>query len=47
MENLGVIKYAEIEMGNLTILCGMNNSGKTYVTYVIYGLFIRKVNEKK
>lgn len=37
VENLGAIRYAEMEMGKLTVLCGMNNSGKTYMTYAIYG----------
>ena len=37
IENLGVLRYAEMEMGKLTVLCGLNNSGKTYVTYAIYG----------
>lgn len=33
IKNAGVIKKAEIEFGDLTILCGKNNTGKTYVTY--------------
>ena len=33
IENVGPIKKAEIEFGNLTILCGKNNTGKTYITY--------------
>ena len=37
IENLGVIRYAEIELGKFTIICGMNNHGKTYVTYALYG----------
>ena len=37
IENIGVIRYAEVEMGKLTVLCGINNSGKTYVTYALYG----------
>ncbi|MCL1791774.1 MAG: ATP-binding protein [Peptococcaceae bacterium] len=37
LESLGVIQNADIEVGKFTILCGLNNSGKTYVTYAIYG----------
>lgn len=37
-ENLGVISKGEIELGDLTILCGANNTGKTYVSYTLYGL---------
>ncbi len=37
-ENLGVISKGEIELGDLTILCGANNTGKTYITYALYGL---------
>lgn len=37
VENLGPIRYAEFETGKLTIICGLNNSGKTYVTYALYG----------
>lgn len=33
IKNTGVIKKAEIEFGDLTILCGKNNTGKTYITY--------------
>lgn len=35
-ENLGALEYGEIELADLTILCGENNTGKTYVTYLIY-----------
>ena len=35
-KNLGPIKDAEIELGDLTILCGPNNVGKSYLTYSIY-----------
>ncbi|MDJ0511754.1 MAG: AAA family ATPase [Crocosphaera sp.] len=37
IHNLGYIKQAEIELGDLTIICGKNNTGKTYVNYAIYG----------
>ena len=37
VENLGVLKQAEFELGDLTIICGSNNTGKTYATYALYG----------
>ncbi|WP_416236239.1 AAA family ATPase [Spirulina sp. CCNP1310] len=37
VHNLGVIKQAEFELGDLTIICGKNNSGKTYVAYAVFG----------
>ena len=38
VDNLGKIVQSEIELNNLTILVGDNNSGKTYITYSIYGM---------
>ncbi len=38
-KNLGTIKEAQIEMGNLTVICGKNNTGKTYLTYAVWGMF--------
>lgn len=37
LENLGVLKRAEFELGDLTIVCGKNNTGKTYATYALFG----------
>lgn len=37
IENIGVFKYAEYDLSNLTIICGKNNTGKTYATYCLYG----------
>lgn len=37
--NLGVFKFAEYELADLTIICGKNNCGKTYATYALYGFF--------
>ena len=37
IKNLGVIKEADFEVGDLTIICGVNNTGKTYVNYALYG----------
>ncbi len=39
-QNLGPIKDAELELGDLTIIAGRNNTGKTYVAYALYG-FLR------
>ena len=39
VENLGLLNQAEIEIGDLTILCGENNSGKTYAVYAFYGFW--------
>ena len=36
-ENLGPISHGDLELANLTVVCGMNNTGKTYLTYTIYG----------
>lgn len=36
-KNLGSIKEAQIEMGKLTVICGKNNTGKTYLTYAVWG----------
>lgn len=38
-KNLGFVKNIELNLDkNLIILCGPNNSGKTYVAYALYGL---------
>ncbi|MDD4963130.1 MAG: AAA family ATPase [Gallionella sp.] len=37
ISNLGALKQAEFELGELTIICGANNTGKTYATYALYG----------
>ncbi len=36
-KNLGPIDKAELELGDLTIIAGRNNTGKTYVAYTLYG----------
>ncbi len=36
-KKLGPIKEAELELGDLTIIAGRNNTGKTYVAYALYG----------
>jgi len=37
IKNLGAMNQAEFELGKLTIICGNNNTGKTYATYAFYG----------
>lgn len=42
VENLGVIKQGSIEItenGGMTIFAGANNSGKSYMSYLVYGAF--------
>ena len=36
-KNLGPVKEAELELGDLTIIAGRNNTGKTYLVYTLYG----------
>ena len=38
IESFGPIKKADVQLGNLTIICGKNNTGKTYLTYTLYAL---------
>jgi predicted ATPase len=41
-ENLGPIKKGEVDLNKkLTIICGPNNSGKTYLMYALYGVYDR------
>jgi hypothetical protein len=37
LKNFGPIKNATFEPGDLTIICGGNNTGKTYATYALFG----------
>ena len=37
IKNLGPLKQAEFSLGDLTIICGANNTGKTYATYALFG----------
>jgi predicted ATPase len=38
--HLGVLRQAELELGDMTIICGENNTGKTYATYALYGFLM-------
>ncbi len=40
IENLGVLKKAAFELGDLTLICGSNNTGKTYATYALFGFLL-------
>ena len=42
-KNLGPIKHAELELGDLTIIAGRNNTGKTHLAYALYG-FLKRWN---
>ena len=46
IRNFGKIESADIDLGNLTIFVGENNSGKTYLMQLVYGL-ISFFNEKE
>lgn len=37
LENIGLIKKTEILLNDFTLICGQNNTGKTYITYSVYG----------
>ena len=43
-KNIGPIKEAELELGDLTIIAGRNNTGKTYMVYTLYG-FLKGLRE--
>ena len=43
-ENLGPLKKGEITLGDLTVVTGPNNTGKTYLTYLLYGILSRLTN---
>ena len=36
-KNLGPIQEADLELGDLTVIAGRNNTGKTYLAYALYG----------
>lgn len=38
IKNIGRLDEAKLDIANLTVICGPNNSGKTYATYALYGL---------
>ena len=40
-EKIGPVDSADIALGDLTIIAGRNNTGKTYLVYALYGFFKR------
>lgn len=43
-ENLGFIDKGTLELGDLTVICGPNNVGKSYISYAIYGWLLESRN---
>lgn len=39
LKNLGLLDEADFNVGDFTIICGENNTGKTYATYAFYGFW--------
>ena len=37
LKNIGILKQAEFSLGDLTLICGENNTGKTYAACALYG----------
>ncbi len=37
LKNFGILKQAEFELEDITIICGENNTGKTYTAYALFG----------
>ena len=45
VKNLGYIEEASVDLSkDLIVLTGQNNTGKTYLAYAIYGLFVTEDN---
>ncbi|NEP40365.1 MAG: AAA family ATPase [Okeania sp. SIO2H7] len=40
VKNLGALERAEFTLGDFTIICGGNNTGKTYATYALFGFLL-------
>ena len=38
--NIGPIADAELQLGDLTLIAGRNNTGKTYISYTLYGFLV-------
>lgn len=45
LKKIGMLDRAEFEVGDITLICGENNTGKTYATYSLYGYldFMREI----
>ena len=46
LKKLGYIDDGSIELGKLTVLCGKNNTGKTYINIAIYGFLKYVANSR-
>src|ERR1035437_9621447 len=44
IKNLGIIQSAEIELNGLTVLTGLNDSGKSFIGKLIFSI-IKTINE--
>ncbi len=44
-KNVGKINKGHLSLSDITIITGENNTGKTYITYSIYGLFLNLENK--
>lgn len=45
VKNLGSVSYGEINLNKkLTVFCGPNNTGKTYMSYILYAMMIQSPN---
>ena len=44
IKNLGYVDSAQVELGELTVVCGFNNTGKTYLSYALWGFFETWIN---
>ena len=44
LKNIGPIKHHEVELGKLTVVSGKNNTGKTYLSYSIFGFLSKLQN---
>ena len=44
IEKLGCLEYGDFEVKPLTLLCGPNNTGKTWAMYALYGFLDRTFN---
>lgn len=45
IKNLGRLKHADISVKPLTIMCGKNHTGKTWLMYSIYGFLKNNLND--
>lgn len=37
LKNLDILKQAKFSLGDFTLICGENNTGKTYAACALYG----------